>query len=123
MEELLRRLIEAPTVLGDEEPGQVIMEEGFRELGLEPEDVPMDAEALRAHPLSSPFSWDVSGKRNVVATWGPSSRDRAAAPPSPGTAEAASGSLVASRDRRLRRPLLARLRLPPAASLRAGLSL
>ena len=29
----------------------------------------MDAEALRAHPLAAPFSWDVAGKRNVVADW------------------------------------------------------
>jgi acetylornithine deacetylase len=45
------------------------MEEAFRELGLTPRDVCMDAEGLRAHPLASPFSWDVTGKRNVVATW------------------------------------------------------
>lgn len=71
MEELLRRLVEAPTLLGNEEPGQAIMEEAFRELGLDARDVPMDADALRAHPLASPFSWDVTGKRNVVARWEP----------------------------------------------------
>jgi len=32
-------------------------------------DVRMDAEALRAHPLSSPFDWAVDGKANVVGTW------------------------------------------------------
>ena len=69
MEELLVRLVEAPTLLGNEEPGQKVMEDAFRGLGLEPVDVPMDADALRAHPSASPFSWDVSGKRNVVATW------------------------------------------------------
>ena len=68
--ELLCRLVEAPTTLGNEEPGQEIMEGAFRDLlGLEPVDVAMDAEALRAHPGSAPFSWDVSGKRNVVADW------------------------------------------------------
>jgi acetylornithine deacetylase len=77
MEELLRRLVEAPTVLGNEEPGQAIMAEALGELGLEPRDVPMDAAVLRAHPLASPFSWDVSGKRNVVALWEP--RDRSLA--------------------------------------------
>jgi len=71
MENVLRRLVEAPTLLGNEEPGQEIMAGAFRELGLEPQDVPVDAEALRAHPLASPFSWDVSGKRNVVAVWTP----------------------------------------------------
>jgi acetylornithine deacetylase len=71
MEELLVRLVEAPTTLGDEEPGQVVMEEAFAELGLEPYDVTMDTEVLSSHPLASPFSWDVSSKRNVVATWQP----------------------------------------------------
>ena len=70
MLELLRRLVEAPTTLGNEEPGQAVMEEAFRDLlGLEPFDVPLDAELLRSHPLAAPFMWDVSGKRNVVADW------------------------------------------------------
>jgi acetylornithine deacetylase len=68
--ELLARLVEAPTMLGNEEPGQEIIELAYRDLlGLEPIDIAMDADALRAHPLASPFSWDVSGKRNVVADW------------------------------------------------------
>ena len=67
MEDLLRRLVAAPTTLGNEEPGQELMREAFREAGLEPRDIPLDAEALRASPFSSPFSWDVSGKANVVA--------------------------------------------------------
>jgi len=70
MLELLHRLVEAPTTLGNEEPGQALMEEAFRDLlGLEPFDVPLDAELLRSHPLAAPFTWDVSGKRNVVADW------------------------------------------------------
>ncbi len=70
MLELLARLVEAPTTLGNEEPGQEIVELAYRDLlGLEPTDIAMDADALRAHPLASPFSWDVSGKRNVVADW------------------------------------------------------
>ena len=73
MLDLLASLVEAPTTLGDEEPGQVLMEHAFRDLlELEPVDIPMDAGALRAHPLAAPFSWDVSGKRNVVADWPPS---------------------------------------------------
>jgi acetylornithine deacetylase len=67
MEELLRRLVAAPTTLGNEEPGQEVMREAFRDAGLEPRDVPLDADVLRASPFSSPFSWDVSGKANVVA--------------------------------------------------------
>ena len=77
--ELLADLVEAPTLLSDEELGQVVMERGMREAGLEPEDVPMDAEALRAHPACAPFSWDVAGKRNVVARWGAAGRDGALA--------------------------------------------
>ncbi len=67
----LARLVEAPTVLGAEEAGQVIVRDALRELGLDPVDVPMDADSLRAHPLASPFDWDVAGKTNVVATWQP----------------------------------------------------
>ena len=44
------------------------MARAFADCGLEPVDVPLDADALRADPHSSPFSWDVEGKRNVVAT-------------------------------------------------------
>jgi acetylornithine deacetylase len=69
MEDLLVRLVQAPTVLGAEEAGQVVMAEAFAGCGLDPVDVPLDADAIRADPHSSPFSWDVAGKRNVVATW------------------------------------------------------
>ncbi|MDW5597518.1 ArgE/DapE family deacylase [Conexibacter stalactiti] len=69
MEELLVRLVEAPTTLGDEEPGQAIMAAAFADCGLEPISVPLDADALRADPGHSPFSWSVEGKRNVVARW------------------------------------------------------
>jgi acetylornithine deacetylase len=69
MLQMLERLVRASTVLGNEEPGQVVMEAAFRDLGLDPTDVPLDAEAIRADPHASPFSWDVSGKRNVLATW------------------------------------------------------
>jgi acetylornithine deacetylase len=71
MEDLLVRLVDAPTLLGDEAAGQEIMRAALAELGLSPYDVPMDAEALRAHPGAAPFSWDVTGKTNVVADWEP----------------------------------------------------
>jgi acetylornithine deacetylase len=71
MEDLLVRLVEAPTVLGEEAAGQAIMGRAFEELGLAPIDVPLEPEALRAHPDASPFSWDVTGKANVVARWQP----------------------------------------------------
>ena len=71
MEDLLFRLVEAPTLLGDEAPGQAVMREAFAGLGLEPVDVPLDPEALRDHPGASRFSWDVDGKASVVAAWEP----------------------------------------------------
>jgi acetylornithine deacetylase len=74
MEDLLRRLIEIPTTLGNEEPGQEVMRAALRELGLEPVDMALDAEMLRLHPAASPFSWDVSGKWNVVADWLPAGK-------------------------------------------------
>jgi acetylornithine deacetylase len=69
MEDLLVRLVEAPTTLGNEEPGQEIMEDAFGDCGLEPRSVYLDAEMLRAAGGASPFSWDLEGKRNVVAVW------------------------------------------------------
>jgi acetylornithine deacetylase len=69
IEDLTCRLVEIPSMLGNEEPAQVVVESALSELGLEPVDVPMDADMLRAHPLAAPFSWDVTGKRNVAATW------------------------------------------------------
>jgi acetylornithine deacetylase len=69
MEDLLAQLVAAPTVLGSEEAGQAVMARAFADCGLEPVDVPLDAEAIRADPHHSPFSWSVAGKRNVVATW------------------------------------------------------
>ena len=71
MHALLTELVRAPTVLGNEAAGQDVMREAFGELGLDQVDVPMDADALRAHPGHSPFSWDVSEKANVVGTWAP----------------------------------------------------
>ena len=71
MVELLTELVETPTPLGDEMAGQAIMRRAFAGLGLEPFDVPLDAAALAGHPGASPFSWDVAGKSNVLATWEP----------------------------------------------------
>lgn len=68
---LLAELIAAPTLLGAEAPGQDIMRRAFAELGLEPCDVPLDRAALEPHQGAAPFSWDVDGKTNVLATWEP----------------------------------------------------
>ena len=70
IERLLVELVAAPTVLGQESAGQQVMRAAFADLGLEPREVGLDPEILRAHPGASPFSWDVSGKTNVVADWG-----------------------------------------------------
>ncbi len=70
MEDLLERLVAAPTVLGEEEAGQALMEGAFRDCGLATRSVPLDAEALRGAEGASPFSWDVAGKRSVVGEWG-----------------------------------------------------
>jgi acetylornithine deacetylase len=67
---LLSELIAAPTVLGDEEPGQAVMRRALAGLGLEPVDVPLELGELERHPAGAPFSWPVDGKANVVATWG-----------------------------------------------------
>jgi acetylornithine deacetylase len=72
MRDLLLELMAAPTVLGSEEGGQRIVAAALAELGLDPQSVPLDATALRDHPLASPFDWDVSGKRVVAGHWRPS---------------------------------------------------
>ena len=69
--ETLADLVRAPTTLGNEEAGQQVIEGALGDIGLEPVDVLMDAEQLRAHPSAAPFDWDVEGKRNVVAVWEP----------------------------------------------------
>ncbi len=71
MAELLADLVGAPTLLGDEAAGQAIMRCAFADVGLEPFDVPLDRAALDGHPGAAPFSWDVAGKANVLATWEP----------------------------------------------------
>ena len=76
MVDLLAELVAAPTVLGHEESGQAVMRRTFGELGLEPVDVPLEPAALERHPGGAPFSWDVDGKTNVVATWAPEAPGR-----------------------------------------------
>ena len=71
IEQLLIELVQAPTLLGDERAGQEIMRAAFADAGLETVEVPLDAEALRANPGASPFSWDLDGKYKLVARWGP----------------------------------------------------
>jgi acetylornithine deacetylase len=71
MEDVLCRLVAAPTTLGNEDPGQEVMREALRELGLEPVDLLLDETMLRSHPAASPFSWELDGKCNVVADWRP----------------------------------------------------
>src|SRR5205807_3653654 len=55
-----------------ERAGQEIMKAAFGDLGLEPHELALDEGALHGHPGASPFSWDVNGKANVIASWGPS---------------------------------------------------
>jgi acetylornithine deacetylase len=69
MVDLLAELVEQPTLLGQEAAGQAVMRRAFAELGLEPFEVPLEPAALERHPAGAPFSWDVDGKANVVATW------------------------------------------------------
>jgi acetylornithine deacetylase len=63
MVDLLDRLVRAPTVLGNEEPGQAVMEAAFQEIGLHPTSIALDPDTIRADAHHSPFSWDVADKR------------------------------------------------------------
>ena len=71
MTDLLAELVAAPTLLGDEAPGQAVMRRAFDALGLEPFEVPLDPVALERHPAGAPYGWDVAGKANVLADWRP----------------------------------------------------
>jgi acetylornithine deacetylase len=71
MVSLLAELVAAPTLLGQEAAGQAVMRRAFERLGLKPFEVPLDRAALEAHEGAAPFSWDVTGKVNVLADWGP----------------------------------------------------
>ena len=71
MVDLLAELVAAPTLLGAEPSGQAIMRRAFEELGLEPVEVPLDRAAIERHPAGAPFSWELDGKANVIATWHP----------------------------------------------------
>jgi acetylornithine deacetylase len=71
MADLIAELVAAPTTLGHEEAGQEVMRRAFSGLGMEPVDVPLERAALERHPAGAPFSWDLNGKANVVATWEP----------------------------------------------------
>src|SRR5205807_5848469 len=57
MEDLLVALVQAPTELGHEEAGQVVIADAVRACGLSPRAIHLDADALGAHPNAAPFSW------------------------------------------------------------------
>ena len=59
------------TTLGNEEPGQVVVEAALAEIGLEPVDVPMDGRTPARPSARGSVRLDVAGKRNVVSRWGP----------------------------------------------------
>src|SRR4051794_40843322 len=71
MVDLIGELVAARTLLGHEETGQAVMRRAFGELGTKPVAVPLEPAALERHAAAAPYSWDVSGKTNVVATWAP----------------------------------------------------
>ena len=70
MEDLLVRLVEAPTLLGQEAAGQAVMRDAFAELGLDAawtcRSTPRRCAPIRAPPPSA-GTW--TGKTNVVAAW------------------------------------------------------
>ena len=71
IEQLIADLVAAPTTQHAEAAGQQVMYEAFSALELPVREQELDPDALRSHPGSAPFSWDVSEKRNVLADWGP----------------------------------------------------
>lgn len=62
----LGALVREPTVLGQEDPGQIKVAELFEEVGLKTELLPIEVDRIRNHPGFSPVDWPLDGKRNVV---------------------------------------------------------
>ena len=79
MTAFLARLVDQPTVLGHEEPGQAVVREALREVGLDPVDVP-DGSRGPAGP-SARIALRL-GSRPGRPTWSP-----------PGTAEPGTGDV------------------------------
>ena len=67
----LQELVQVPSMLGEEEPAQQLVEERLRELGFVVRSVEPDAEELAQHPDSSLPLIPYDGRRCLVATIGP----------------------------------------------------
>jgi acetylornithine deacetylase len=60
------RLAAEPSTLGQEASALQIMESELRQLGLDPQRVPIDPDALLEHPGFAPVTWGYEGRYNVV---------------------------------------------------------
>ncbi|MBO0702987.1 MAG: acetylornithine deacetylase, partial [Candidatus Dormibacteraeota bacterium] len=64
---LLRALVREPSLRGMTGGAQRLVEQRMRELGLEPERVPVDVERLRGRPGFSPVDWTSEGEHSLSA--------------------------------------------------------
>jgi acetylornithine deacetylase len=64
----LQELVRVPSLLGNEEPAQRLVEERLRELGFDVRSVEPDAAALAEHPGSGLPLVSYEGRRSLVAT-------------------------------------------------------
>ena len=63
-----QRLVAEPSTLGNEASVLTVMEDRLRQLGLQPNRIPIDAERLASHPGFAPVPWDYKNRYNLVAT-------------------------------------------------------
>ncbi|MFC0410455.1 ArgE/DapE family deacylase [Roseomonas elaeocarpi] len=70
-EDVLARLVRCPSVLGQEASALDLVAELYGALGLVPQRIPTDPDALRDHPGFSPPLISYAGRDNVVATHTP----------------------------------------------------
>ena len=68
--EFLASLVRVPSLLGDEEPAQALVEERLRELGFDVRSVVPDPARLAARPDSGIPLMSYEGRRSLVATTG-----------------------------------------------------
>lgn len=62
------RLVEQPSTLENEAGALRVMEAELRDLGMPPQQVPIDKQALAGHPGFAPVPWSYAGRYNLVAT-------------------------------------------------------
>ena len=66
--DLTQRLVKEPSTLGNEKSVLAVMEDCLRQLGLNPQKIPIDKEKLVSHQGFAPVPWDYENRYSLIAT-------------------------------------------------------